>query len=177
MDGLTNSIQETTMYTAKPGTVLWHTTTHENAKAIMVNGFVNRESVRESLTGVIAFPGDGVWLSTAPAIDDELFDAPGMFGFDPFKQAFIKAEVIKPFDLEQWMDDSWRAGFQYRADANDIASCTTLETVSLEEVLRRRLKTGADDWTSIRRWAQRTYDVEFAQLVLSVMQDIERKAA
>jgi hypothetical protein len=105
--------------------LLWHTTTHEKAARILSEGFKDQASTRNSMFDSYTFPGQGVWVSTEPCFDDEHFDAPGLFGFEVERQAFISISVplAEMKKGEHWRDDSWSAGQQYRFPAAVLNAC------------------------------------------------------
>jgi hypothetical protein len=158
---------------------LWHTTTAENAGLIQLHGFKDAKAVRRQLSHTFDYGSSGTWVSTMPALDDDLFDGFGAFDFDAMKQAFIRITVPSGHNLqgEHWVDESWRAGQQYLCAAEDLNKLECAQ-VSLGEVVRYRITNDPSiSLKDLERWLGERlaegYGAEFALLVQSTLSQVQ----
>ena len=151
----------------------WHTTTHENAAAIMASGFKDSKSVRVGMFNQFEFPDEGVWVSSLPAFDDDCLDGIGMFGFDVSRQAFISIEinqVVADTYKEVWEDGSWSAGSQMRFSA-ELLNRFKRALVSPEDALRYRLmhEPEVKEYIAEAINENREYGLEFLEIAKRVL--------
>ena len=154
--------------------VLWHTTKHENVDSILRDGFRDSGHLnRRGIPGAFReyqFP-PGVWVGDTPALDDELFDGIGLFGFKAMNQSFIAiwADVGILSHGEEWTDGTW-PGRQWLIPAAEL-NAHPRRQVSLDEVVRLRvedpkLKPHLPKWVK----DDRGYDMEFVERVRIALQ-------
>src|SRR5262249_37941343 len=150
---------------------LWHTTEHENVQQILREGFKDSVHVnREALGDVRNVHTAGVWVGNVPAIDDELFDGIGLFGFNAMTQAFIAIDCKPGICGQHWIDGTW-PGKQWLVLAKDLNVYPRRE-VSLDEIIRLRLRGNRDDVT---RWVKhdRGYGMDFVECVRNVLKSMK----
>ena len=154
---------------------IWHTTTKANAATILASGFEDRVCVRRGAPGRAMdfnFGRSGVWFSTTPAIDSNLFDGVGMFDFNPLRQAFLRVDVVGKIAGDVWADESWTAGKQFIASAVDI-NVFPVREVSLEDALRARIAYGNPRRKDLRKgMAREPYDDDDAAF-LAVLREMD----
>jgi hypothetical protein len=122
---------------------LYHTTLADRADSIMREGFRDHRSVRPTFAGCLKYP-PGVWLGNIPALDDELFDALGLFDLDAERQDFIAVDV-PPFpyvfarnEVLSIDDDAIWPGCQWWGPAA-VWNCFPRAHLSLDEAIDARL--------------------------------------
>ena len=153
---------------------LYHTTTADKADSIMADGFCDHATVNKRLTATYTYEA-GVWLSDVPALDDELFDGVGLFGFDAERQAFVAVDLLLPCPgvHSSAVDTTW-PGTQYWAKA-DVWNEFPRSLISLDDIIRLRLASASPAFvSSMKKWvrAERDYNVEFVARVRRALSEM-----
>jgi len=152
---------------------LYHATTVDRADSIMLNGFRDHATVRRMFSGTTIFP-PGVWFGDVPALDDELFDGIGLFGFDAERQTFIAVDVCLPLRgiRSSAMDDTW-PGTQYWGLAS-IWNQFPRTRFDLDEIIELRFSMEPTLIPKMREWIAeqdpRPYNTEFHARVKKLLE-------
>ena len=162
-----------------PSTIrLYHTTTSDKADSIMANGFRDHGTVNKRLTVKYLYE-PGVWLGDVPALDDELFDGVGLFGFDAEKQAFIAITIPAIYrwpceGVQSFAADATWPGTQYWAKAA-VWNQFPRTRMSLDDIVGLRLASADPAFVNmVRKYATRDYSVVFAARVRRALDELRQ---